>query len=896
MLLIVGLLFFISVNINAQTAADLDGDGILNAADNCPEHFNPTQIDTDADGIGDDCDCTPNTANPIGEKKPSIIINNNTGVNICLGNSVVFNYQLANTTGAYTYKWKKNNIDVVTSSPNYITSSFVNGDVITCVLTSNIPTCSLGNIVVSNPKTMNVSSIPNILATGINNTGTVFGGVPALITNGNNGTANSCSPIANIAQTGATPVFGNFNAAVNEITGVNAIVANTQPYVVRYYDITPAFAQPTNTGRVTLYYKDAEFVKYNTYASTNNFKLPTLAGGGSGDPNKARLRIRKFTGTAGFPIVANYFNNAFVNIDPVDVDIIYNATKARWEVTFDAAGLEGFFVYTEPTACWQLVRAGGYTSGGIKGDGTLWMWGYNGTGQLGNNSNTDVNIPTQINNATDWRELSIGNYHSLAIKNDKTLWAWGQNNYGQLGIGNYFDKLIPTQIGSASDWASICTGYYFTIAIKQNGTLWTWGLNSYGQLGDGTTTNKNTPIQIGTANNWSKISCDGGSSYSSGYDGHSLAVKQDGTLWGWGINTDGQIGDNTNITKLVPTQIGTATDWNNIAVGKNHSMATKNNNTLWVWGSNGIGQLGLGNGDGSNVGGSRLVPTQVGTAADWVNIAAKERQSFGTRLVTGGFLQFNLYAWGHNSEGELGMGGSSYRDAPTLVNTSTDWWDISTGKNHTLGLNTNLNLLATGWNGNGQLGKGTNGFSDISYGFIPIACQTTTIVPIKLSSFTAQNNNTTNLLLWTTENETNNKHFEIQRSTDGINFKQIGIVNAVGNSTVATNYNFTDNAPTNGINYYRLKQVDVDGTFTFSYIVKVKNTKLGSITIYPNPASNVLYVDGVKNNTAYSITNLLGQIVVSGLYDNSKPIAINKLQSATYFLKLNNEVYRFIKQ
>jgi alpha-tubulin suppressor-like RCC1 family protein len=890
-LLLFGLVFFLSVNMCAQTPADLDGDGILNTADNCPEHYNPTQIDTDADGIGDDCDCTPNAANPTGEKRPSIIINNNTGLNICLGNSVVFNYQLANTTGTYSYNWKKNNISVVTSSPNYITSSLTNGEVITCVLTSNIPTCPLGNLVVSNPKTMNVSNIPNILATGINNTGAVFAGVPALITNGNNGTANSCSPIATISQTGATPVFGFINASVNEVTGVNAIVANTQPYVIRYYDITPAFAQPSNTGRITLYYKDAEFVKYNTQVSTNNYKLPTVAGGGSGDPNKTRLRIRKFTGTAGSPIAANYFNNSFVNIDPTDTDIIYNTTKGRWEVTFDAAGLEGFFLYTEPTACWQLLRAGGYTSGGIKGDGTLWMWGNNAAGQLGNNSNLNSNIPIQISNATNWKDLSIGLYHTIALKDDNTLWAWGYNGLGQLGDGTNTDKLVPIQIGTATNWASIKSGDNFNLAIKQNGTLWGWGYNGSGRLGDGTTSNKLVPTQIGIATDWDKISCDGDGSTSSGGSGHSLAIKQNGTLWSWGYGSSGVIGDGAYITRLVPTQIGTASDWYKISVGYDHSIAIKNNNTLWSWGRNDIGQLGYGAG---TVTGHSSIPLQVGTATDWVNIEARTRQSFGTRLVTGGFAQYNLYAWGHNSEGELGMSVCCYRDFPALVNSSTDWYEVATGRIHTLALTTNLTALSTGYNIDGVLGNG--GTTSVNYAFVPIACQTTSIVPITLSSFTAQNKNSTNLLLWTTENETNNKHFEIQRSVDGINFITIGKVNAIGNSTITTNYSYTDNAPTYGTNYYRLKQVDVDGTFTYSNIEKIKNIKLGGITIYPNPASNALFVDGVKNNSKYCITNLLGEIVLNGEYEINKSIAINKLPRAIYFLKIDNVVYKFIKQ
>jgi alpha-tubulin suppressor-like RCC1 family protein len=127
----------------------------------------------------------------------------------------------------------------------------------------------------------------------------------------------------------------------------------------------------------------------------------------------------------------------------------------------------------------------------IKTNGTLWAWGSNSLGQLGDGTTTNKNIPTQIGTATDWKIVAGGLDHSLAIKNNGTLWAWGNNSSGQLGNGSTTRSTIPIQIGTATDWKMIVGGTNFSIALKNNGTLWAWGLNNMGQLGDGTTINKN---------------------------------------------------------------------------------------------------------------------------------------------------------------------------------------------------------------------------------------------------------------------------------------------------------------------------------------------------------------------------------------------------------------------
>ena len=144
--------------------------------------------------------------------------------------------------------------------------------------------------------------------------------------------------------------------------------------------------------------------------------------------------------------------------------------------------------------CWQTIELGGGSSFGIKTDGTLWAWGWNGYGKLGDGTNIGKNIPTQIGTGTNWQSVSTDVEHSLGKKTDGTLWAWGYNNWGQLGDGTNTNKNIPTQIGT--NWQTIELGGYHSLGKKTDGTLWAWGWNGYGQLGDGTSIDKNIPTQI----------------------------------------------------------------------------------------------------------------------------------------------------------------------------------------------------------------------------------------------------------------------------------------------------------------------------------------------------------------------------------------------------------------
>ena len=316
-------------------------------------------------------------------------------------------------------------------------------------------------------------------------------------------------------------------------------------------------------------------------------------------------------------------------------------------------------------ATWAVISAGSNHTAAIRTNGTLWTWGANWFGQLGNGDNAlaSTSTPTQVGTGITWASVAAGTFHTASVKTDGTLWAWGYNDYGQLGNGdNALASLsTPTQVGTDVTWASVSAGKYHTVALKTSGSLWAWGYNGYGQLGDGTLVSKNTPTQIGTATNWASVSAGGN---------YTAAVKTDGTLWAWGENFNGQLGDGTDGAsaaspqqndKQSPVKIGTAANWLSVSAGANHTAAIKTDGTLWVWGSNWVGQLG----DGTTT--FKNAPIQVGNDADWSSVSAETYYTVAVK--TNG----TLWVWGYNAYGQLGDGTTVDKNVPLKIGTATNW-------------------------------------------------------------------------------------------------------------------------------------------------------------------------------------------------------------------------------
>ena len=255
----------------------------------------------------------------------------------------------------------------------------------------------------------------------------------------------------------------------------------------------------------------------------------------------------------------------------------------------------------------------------------LWLWGSNTYGGLGLNDTVNRSSPVQVGSDTNWQNHAMTRQHSLAIKTNGTLWTWGLNDFGQLGQNDTAARSSPVQVGSGTDWVPgynliSRTGYRHCAAIKSNGTLWTWGRNNpNGQLGLNSTVNRSSPTQVGSSTNWSKIFVSGDNDQSFS---RMLAIKTDGTLWGWGANWQGQLGLNSRQSNYgsfgisSPTQVGSSTTWSQVricagGVGAGSVVATKTDGTLWAWGNAYPGTLG------QNDTIARSSPTQIGTATGW---------------------------------------------------------------------------------------------------------------------------------------------------------------------------------------------------------------------------------------------------------------------------------------
>jgi alpha-tubulin suppressor-like RCC1 family protein len=256
----------------------------------------------------------------------------------------------------------------------------------------------------------------------------------------------------------------------------------------------------------------------------------------------------------------------------------------------------------------------------IKTDGTLWAWGSNSAGRLGDNTDVNKSSPIQVGALTTWSVISnSGGSHSMALKTDGTMWAWGANGQGQLGDNTQgVTRSSPIQIGSLTTWSKIACGKYHSMAIKTDGTMWLWGTNYQGSIGnnDSELLYRSSPVQIGTFT-WSLIA---NGSY------QSMAIRTDGTLWLWGMGSYGRLGNNTTINRSSPVQVGALTTWSKIAAGTNHCMAIKTDGTMWMWGNGDSGRMG----DSTTV--NKSSPIQVGALTSWRLIAAGENHSLAIAL------------------------------------------------------------------------------------------------------------------------------------------------------------------------------------------------------------------------------------------------------------------------
>lgn len=296
--------------------------------------------------------------------------------------------------------------------------------------------------------------------------------------------------------------------------------------------------------------------------------------------------------------------------------------------------------------------------------------------------------------------------HTLFVKVDGTVWAWGNNNCGQLGNGTgpplvpFSTTPVPTGLTNV---IAVAAGSNFSLALKSDGTVWAWGNNDNGRLGVNDTTQRSAPVQVTALDNVVAISAGGG---------HAAAVKSDKSIWVWGLNADGQLGLNDTADRLSPVRITSlANHIIAVSAGYNHTLALQSDGQVLAWGGNDKGQLG----DGTLT--NRPAPIATGVVSA-LQVSAGNRFSAALTFSTS-FYNGTVTTWGANSLGQLGIGTTSdYNASPTMINNFTNIAFVSAGADHTVALKKDGTVWAWGGNEKGQLGNGASGAG--AYSFNPV--------------------------------------------------------------------------------------------------------------------------------------------------------------------------------
>jgi len=339
------------------------------------------------------------------------------------------------------------------------------------------------------------------------------------------------------------------------------------------------------------------------------------------------------------------------------------------------------------------IAAGENHTLGVGFEGRVFAWGLGDNGQLGNSNQNSSFLPLPVTMISNVVTIAGGHVHTTALKSDGTVWGWGGNGNGQLGNGTTATlQFAPVEAIGMSNVTAIAAGSLHTIALKKDGTVWAWGYNSFGQLGDGTLTSKTTPVQVIGLSNVVGIA---------GGVWHSVARMSNGTVWTWGYNGFGGLGDGTQTQRTIPVQVVGLSNVVSIGAGYHYTVAAKEDGTAWAWGLNGNGQLG----DGTTS--QRNTPVPVSGLTDVIQMDAGGGLDGGGHTVA---LKSDgaVWAWGRNNLGQLGDGTLNQRLTPVQVLGLEEIEAISAGQEHSVAIQERSGLIFTwGKNAFGQLGDGT---------------------------------------------------------------------------------------------------------------------------------------------------------------------------------------------
>lgn len=348
-----------------------------------------------------------------------------------------------------------------------------------------------------------------------------------------------------------------------------------------------------------------------------------------------------------------------------------------------------------------IVSAGGTSTCRINQDRTLWCWGSDGSGELGDGGVLVVDPPGQltpkkIGTETDWTAISVSDdplvneAHACALRGT-VAYCWGSDAHGMLGNGAGIAGTVtaPGLVTGSLAWQSISAGFTHTCGVTTGGKLYCWGDNGFSQLGTGTG-DQADPTQVGTDTNWESVSA--------GYTS-TCAVKGNGSLFCWGSNVRGALGIGNKDSQATPAQVGTSV-WSSVQVGFGFACGRQIDGTIWCWGPSSNGQLGNGvtlNDSSTDV----TSPLKVGTATNWVSLSTGGSHGCATNVAG------ELWCWGANGSYQLGDTTTTTRSTPVKIGSATDWQSVSAGESHTCAVKNNGDIWCWGSNGKGKVGTGS---------------------------------------------------------------------------------------------------------------------------------------------------------------------------------------------
>lgn len=352
-----------------------------------------------------------------------------------------------------------------------------------------------------------------------------------------------------------------------------------------------------------------------------------------------------------------------------------------------------------------MVSTSGVHTVALHRDGTVWAWGSNMSRAINDSFEISYNSPMEIQNLNNIISISSGTAYTVALSNDGTVWALGGNHSGQLGDGTTTDRRAPVQVQGLNNITAIATGdWHYTVALRDDGTVWTWGNNRAGQLGNGTSGLDDYRTIPGLVQDLDNVIAIAASATSG--SAHTIALRNDGTVWAWGSNSAGQLGDDTTTARTTPVQVQNLDDVTAVAAGGRHTVALRSDGTVWAWGSDSSGQLGISCTTRLSV---NRRPMQVYNLDDVVAIGAGA--SYTMALRSDG----TVWAWGEGLLGD-GNGARVRRTEPVQILSLSNI--VAIAADGSVAIRDDGTVWTWGSNSTGQLGNGTRGMKD--YSAIPV--------------------------------------------------------------------------------------------------------------------------------------------------------------------------------